>query len=1433
MIAVLLLSAVAAIASAHPLTKSHIGERCFAGGSILKDVNQTTGIGEVCVKDDISIIKSVVIPRKEGKVSMNWIRFYRVYIVKDWHDCNPIVDKKGDFMILDVTEAGTLVPKMHICRATCDISLDRDNAEIIFMSSKTNHYEVSGTTVINGWFKQTISVSLEHTCEHLTATCGQKTLRFHACFRQHRSCVRYFKNSYIPYRMIESMCQNLELIIMILFTFVAFAFSMIITRTYIAYLMIPVFYPATYIYGKLYNKYFKLCVNCNLAVHPFNNCGNLCICGSRFTCTEQVKVHRICGACPGYKSLSKARAMCKSKTWSFISAILAGIFLFSFITPINADERLYKLDELADEFIEISNKLSENQFNRMVYKIILSTILGIIMAILLSEKCIFNKMFNHFYRHCSICSMIHYRPGLRFNSSVTNRCGTCICGYNEQQPDEDGYEIPLRDMHKQQESCKYISVRNHYRNMKIILIILVLTTQVITASSDEKECLKYPFVIDKINLTRCFGHFLNLTDCSLTNKERLFTSLKSENLITDMDKIDFDILDYKSDTAFERIEMSQDLHKMILLEYIYFKGNCEKLNTMKGNSGPFNVAWRTYIKAHHLDACGQLPHKIICRCISSHQYCQSADIDALSELETYYTTHQAAYLMDYETIITTIALAFRGIGKVLIEDFAAGNSDSELDILLTNMDYSLKTNLQLRGIIRFAKMMGKMSRAKPPRLQRSSIFSINEEPELKGSQFSDFSIHNEDIKICKEPHSMMCYSKRQRTSQNNFLLCKIESKWKVFKWPEKPTLNTDSGLCYGDKHCNLKFPRLDADTAIKQVSCFKSSFTENPSGMNEQLKKCTAISVGDCDTISGVSWPVIHCKNDKYYHSDTKEHAKDGNINSYCLSEACKLDKLPVHKSWFKLCNWDSVVKEDLEIKEFTHLDIESYRKAIESDIKTDLILNHFKLTKNLPHTVPKYRSMTVQGVDYQDGIQNAYITGTLPAISGLAAGYHLSAPDGQQLFDIVIFLKKAVYKARYTKIYSTGPTISINIQHNEQCTGSCPKSIPKQDGWLTFSKEHTSNWGCEEFGCLAIDSGCLYGSCQDVIRPEMDVYKIQGSEQTLIEVCISTPHETMCNDLDVLEPLIGDKIEVSFQTTQSVHMPALMGLRKGGLYTGQINDIGNTAEMCGSVQLINGSLIGQGTPKFDYICHAAKRKDVIVRRCYNNHYVTCELLEKRNNILHTIQGADMYASLSGNNLGLMNFRIALGDINYKAFIKDTNFEIKGSCVGCVRCSEEIVCEMSIVSQGEILCPINSECDLYMSNLLIKPEVEKYAIKMSCKKASDSVEIGICGRSGKYSLTVKPHQQKIDLSKLDESNFVKEEDLKCGTWLCKVKDEGIGFIFDNIFNKIGKIWSIVIYCLSGILVVMLLIYFIYPCCKRLKGVLEKNEMEFLAEQKIK
>ncbi|AHY22346.1 membrane glycoprotein polyprotein [Utive virus] len=1418
------------IAAATPLSPQQVGDRCFIGGSLIKEINQSTGLGEVCIKDDISIIKSINVQKRISDTKVqNIVKFYKTYIAREWHDCNPIFDEHGSFMVFDISNTGSIIPKMHTCRAQCEITLNKDNAEVIFTSAKTNHYEVSGTTTVNGWFKQTISVSLEHTCEHVVATCGQKSLKFHACFRQHRSCVRFFRNSYLPYKMIESLCINIELIIILCYALICFIFAYIITKTYIAYLLIPLFYPITYIYGKIYNKYFKRCKSCLLAVHPLTNCNKTCVCGCRFNSTEALKVHRLGKDCNGFKALSKARFLCKSTGPSFTICFLTGMLILSFITPINS-EKLYKLEDLPDDYINLENKLAECTGNKYITRIIVAVCIFANIFFILLFKIINDKLIKNIYRTCNLCNMVHPRKNLKIYSEFTNKCGTCVCGFNEEIRSGFDYEIFIKDMHIFRENCLY-NFYTKYSKIYIYIIIIIINIQLgmTLAEKEEPNCLNLPIEAKPIDMINCYGLNLNITENK--KKEELIEELKKQNIITDHDIPDFDIIDMKTESAFEKIETAENIHRMAFLEYILYTMEA-RLNTIKGNSGPYNVAWKAHIKYHNLDVCGKFPHKTICTCINAHLSCSLPKADDENEIKTFYTNHQSAFKSDVSILIDTISIAFRGIIKVSINILLKENKIDDLRQLLINISNKLETNIQMKRILLFTAEQLKLQEntVKTMQLLRMAIV-VKPLETTSGDRFNNFSSTTKNITECKRAKALNCHVTR-RNSINKYLLCDIEG-YKIFSWPDKPTLSKNNNICLGDSHCNLFFKPLHNDDVIKTTNCYKENFTPNPMDMESPVRKCEAKEIGDCTVGDNSLWPIIQCNNEKYYYADGKNHAKEGDINSYCLSEKCNTDRLPIHTDWLKSCKWINTIKESISVKEFVHLDIESYKKGIESDIRTDLIIHKFRPVKNLPHIAPKYKSVTISGVLVADGIQNAFVSGEMPAISGLGIGYNLYSPDGTKLFDIVLFLRKAIYKSTYRLIYKTGPTIGINVEHNEQCTGSCPKNIPKQDGWLTFSKEHTSQWGCEEFGCLAIDTGCLYGSCQDIIRPEIAVFKMLGEEMTSIEICLTTPKETYCNDLDLLEPLIGDKIEVSFQTVQSNHMPKIIAVKNNKVYTGQINDQGNTANICGSVQIINKTIIGQGNPKFDYLCHAMKRKDVIVRKCFDNHFETCKMLEERNEILINQQSDTVTASMSGKNLGIMNFKFALGDIDYKTFTEDASFDIKGQCVGCINCIEEIVCELNIISTSSILCPIKTPCENYHNSLEINPATDKYHVKMSCPHNMDKMKISICSKDLEMPLTLKQHDQKIDLSKLDESNYIKEEDLRCNTWLCKVKEEGIGFLFSGIFGNLGKYWTIFIIIFSIILAALFCIFIAYPCCKRLKGFLEINDVAYLAEQKMK
>ncbi|AXP32071.1 glycoprotein precursor [Thimiri virus] len=1428
---VILLSAVTALAV--PLSHSQIGERCFAGGTLIKNVNQTSGVSEVCLKDDISMLKSIVhITRGDNAVN-NWIRFYRIFIVKDWHDCNPFPDPKGTFTVFEVTSTNYVRPVTYICRTQCEITLDKDSAEIKLISHKMNHYEVSGSTITNGWFKNTITLSLEHTCEHLTVSCGQKTIQFHACFRQHRSCIRFFKNSIMPAIMVESICQNVEIILLTCFSLGTFILLCILTRTYIIYILIPIFYPILYIYGKIYSKYFKLCPVCLLAVHPFTSCPKKCICGARFNNTDQLKVHRLGRDCPGYKTLSKSRAMCKNKGCSFIVAIMLSVMFFSFITPINGEptEKIYRLEDLPDEYIELEERVKVLEQSNMSLKLSIIIPVVVILLTLLIEDKAFNKLFNQLYRNCSMCGMIHERKGLRITCNNTNKCGTCVCGYSEERIVEDGYESFLKTMHQQTENCKYRSYKRHFRNIKIILLIFSISIIVPTASLESTHCLNITKDLKGEGLYECFGLWLNITECP-KGKLQLFSELNSTGLVSELDMPDFEIFNMNYKEAVEKIENAYNFHHMALLEYLFTYKNCKNVNSMKSNGGPYNVAWRTFITTHHLDVCGQYSYKHICRCLNTAYGCHDTKLDTLEEMKTYYVNHKDNYNADLNTVLKTISIAFRGIGSIIIKRYSAEKPDCVQNFLKRTMGV-LGTNKQLQGVIQFALMMLDINQTREldPEVSTPNIalFSVASSKTL----VSDWSAAQTPANECRSASVLTCEHTRNALLKKSYLMCEISGQKRVYTWPEKPTIRVSDKICLGDYHCNLKFSPMNADEALKTMQCYKSDFTENPNSMDISITKCYVAKTGVCTTQTDNDWNVYMCSNGKIYQSNTDEHAKDGNINSYCFEKGCREGRHPIDPSWFKTCSWLPTKKQKIEPREMSHLDIESYKKSMESDLQTDLTIHKFRLTQNLPHVVPSYISVVAEGVSTSEGLQNAYIKGAIPAISGLSTGIHVKSPEGDNILDLVLYIKKAVYRAEYSKIYSTGPTMGINVKHNEKCTGTCPVAIPKDDGWLTFSKEHTSNWGCEEYGCMAINSGCVYGSCQDIVRKEIDVYKKVGSEQVKVEVCISLPEKTYCNDLDVLEPLIGDKMQLDFQRTDSVQLPDIIAMKKGQIYTGQINDLGNFGSQCGSVQVLHNVTMGNGNPKFDFVCHAFKRKDIIVRRCYDNYYHSCLLLQPRTEFLHREDGTRSYVTLNGKNLGVMNYRLMLGDLNYKLFTKEPNLDLTGSCAGCINCQEEIVCQVEIVTNGEITCNLEAPCNLYMHNILITPSEHKYAIKMSCKEQIPSIELKVCSRSVTMHATYKPHHDKIDISKLDETNYVKEEDLKCGTWLCKVKEEGISFLFGSIFKGLGYYWSIFIYSVIGLALVLLLIYVFFPLCRRLKGVLERNEIEYQLESKIK
>nr|QCT81304.1 glycoprotein [Leanyer virus] len=1401
-------------------------ERCFNGGILIANYNSTFGKGDMCIKDDVSMIKVTTTANKDTKPSYT-VKVYRLYVVKDWHNCNPIPDNTGTIQITSVSKIGEIDSRIYACRSHCQIIVDREKAEIVLTTDRLNHYEVIGTTIVTGWFKKTISIPLEHTCEELTIRCGQENLDIHTCFKIHRSCVRFFSGTYLPVFMIERMCQNIELIILIVYIIIAYIFAILITKSYIAYVLIPIFYPMVKAYSVIYNRFFKLCPNCLLALHPFSNCSNICICGSRFPSTESLRTHRLCKNCKGYKALTKTRYFCKNRLSSFILALLTGILLFSFITPVKGDYNIRDLPEDLESIMQKEENCKRIKNHIKIYNISAISLYTITILVI---WLIYKQWKKSMFRFCSLCNLIHSKRGLTFNSVVTNKCGTCICGYTDHVYNGEDYEVSRTLLHQTQQSCfsKYNKKVCRYTNL--ILIIMLILSVIPDAIADLNSCYKLEETASSTDFAYCAGLDLNYT-CSDIREPREY--IKSKLQVTKDEEELMQILTMKSSEAFIRIESEPNIYTKMFLEHTYQAKQCSLLQGLTRHGGPANSAWRQYIRLHSLQACGHVPQKFYCQCIQNDIACDLIISDPLTKVIKFYETDNEAFKSDMEILKNTLGLAFQGMMKSIIDDLFYESTKSALIPLLERYQTKVQQNKPLRTVIMMTIYWLK------------SNFSIQSRPSTRSGPIASLGTKEdttqlargeENITSCESPKLLSCKVGQRLKLLETFMLCGNDKK--IYGSPDGYTYKTNQNkLCLEDVHCHIQFKRITESTLtkIKNANCYITDYPVTNGDLTTPVRSCSIEKYGNCFTPSG-DWPIAKCANGNYYYSESPEHSGDGNITVFCLTKGCSEDRFKVSHNWFIKCNWDGNIKPVNHLDVHNIHDFKSFQEAIKENIKTGLHEARFYITNQIPKVIPRFKSLNIKGMEYQNGIQNAFITSTIPVVSGVAHGLTIKLPDGEALYDLIIYIPKVYKTATYQKVYETGPTVSINMEHSEACTGPCPEHIPKKkENWLTFSKSKTSRWGCEELGCLAVGTGCVYGSCVDIIKVDSSVYKKIGEEDITVEVCITDSINSYCHKMSVLEPIETDKFSFTFESQTVTNMPELVYVKDRNVYTGQINSLGAFTEACGNIQVINSTVFGIGDPKFDYLCHAFKRKDIIIKKCMDNNYQSCKLLSRlENSKIEFIdnQMVEMKIHRQDINLGTLTYKVELGDVDYKLFTKTASISVRASCAGCSKCTMGLVCELGIESNGDTYCQIDSICQPYTKIIHVVGGSSKHTVKFQCN-AEENVKITVCNVETNVIPIWSKSNDKIDVSSILEPTYIKEDDDKCETWLCKVNVEALNFISDFGYSIFGKYWKWFMITVISIICIFISIYILYPLCKRLKGCLEQNEKIYQYEMKQK
>nr|AXP32027.1 glycoprotein precursor [Lokern virus] len=1419
---------------------SPIITRCFHGGQLIAETRSKTAISEYCLKDDVSMLKSEIIYKKNETGIFAHNKVYRNWIIKDWKLCNPVQTAGGSINVIEVNSDLSLMTKTYVCSRDCTITIDKEEAQIIFQTDKLNHFEVSGTTLSSGWFKTKASVTLDQTCEHIKVTCGKKTLQFHACFKQHMSCVRFFHHTILPGNMVMSMCQNIELIIIITLTLIIYILMVILTKTYICYLLMPIFMPIAYIYGWAYNKSCKKCHCCGLAYHPFTNCGSHCVCGLKFEASDRMRIHRESGLCQGFKSLRIARILCKSKGSSLVISGLLSMLLLSFATPIEGattsypNNRKYTLEEIADV---VEGLIKEQNIKQ--YIIFYTSIVGsIVLLISLIAVAMLNKITEILSRtdiiYCEECSMYHSKKNIKYNGDFTNKCGSCTCSVQE---DDQGVLV-----HQTTKLCTFKYQIKWARILMFSFVSILAIQNAILITAAEEDCW------GKANLEEnCIGPLLNIGTCSEKSTktyEKEADNLVIQGKINQLDADQASLLGPTLDSAIKAIRSQKTYPTMHLLETIFLLKNCDYYSSFDHNSGYSKTKWRLIAKTDHFDICSRHSTHHFCRCINEGTKCKNGDWDFAGEMNGTYSTKLDFYAHDLNLFYTIFENAFPGTTESLFYQLISKKNTTGAKALLGKLISKYGNNNLFIGIWKFGQYLLSLPYISNTELNQERLDTILT-PQMQltrsgsGRRESMASAAPGDpTKECKNAKNVGCISPRFGIPIGNLTSCGESPNYKIYKTPDKlyKSNNKKDTWCSNDVHCLSDFEPAVNDVVenLKKLTCFLTDITEKADIFSIATSACKMIDRGVC-SVNNNKWSIIKCDSGLLYYTDQREGEDTGNdFGEYCISHGCSSARYPINPDIVKDCTWEYHSRKSKYISTISLESLDEFRRAMSDKLSHTLMIYNFKPTANLPHIKPSYKFITANGIENSDGIDSAYIISSIPALSGMSVGYHIQTKDNFPLLDLIIFIKSAAIKATYNHIYDTGPTIGINTKHDESCTGQCPTNIPHDQNWLTFSQERTSRWGCEEFGCLAINTGCVFGSCQDIIRPETKVYRKAIDEDVILTVCVNFPGNDYCTEINAVEPKITDEIELQFKTIDTKTLPNLLAVQNHKLYSGQINDLGSFSQSCGNIQKTNKSIIGTGTPKFDYICHGASRKDVVIRKCYNNNYDSCKLLKEEKTLIFADNHESIEVANTKHLLGELQFKIMLGDIKYKSFAEIPELEIDAKCVGCPTCFESYACNFQIVSNIDTVCSIIGPCTIFHNRLIISAAKQSYGIKMNCPTSPNQIEdFTICNKKYSVSFTTITKNDKIELNTGDQTSYVLEKDNQCKTWLCKVQDEGISAIFEPLKRFFGGYLSIGFYIVIGIVVLFIIIYVFMPMFFKLKDILKRNEYLYLQEMKHK
>nr|CAH0473084.1 putative glycoprotein [Asum virus] len=1395
----------------HMVKTSAMRKHCLATIDVTETYSTKHAISDSCVTDDISRlhIYQDVESIQPNKTTIYKTTIQRKYFQKDWMQCRPALHEQGPLSIIRINPDASIHVEQHACSTKCNVHIDKTEGTIVLESGTINFYEIDGKTTVRGWFKFKQTVELSSTCEQLTVKCGPDIQIMKVCFNENFSCIKLFRQYWLPEKFGHAFCQNLELIILMSIIILSFIIVKILLKTYLAFVLFPFYYPLCYLLSLFQDKVCATCKICGQTYHPFTKCSLTCTCGATFMSTQELWKHRKTLSCPGPKISVKAIKMCKSQSINFTLVIMLCILLSSLISPVRA----YTLEEL-----QPWRKDSRNQETILTINSILGVCILAFCSLGILAYAVIKSIVTKSYPKCKMCMCYHQRD---------LSCNWCICGKSTIVSDA---EIKLDSKsfslgHVADSRCIASHINQKYKNISMVNVVLIGIIGILISLSPVYANPYASCTSGNKTPKQTYPYYLRTCvtpDIQVTNDDLLLlvntAKFESDKFCEIESKLAKLACDSKTRRDFQgSIKLLVDSVKNIILNTTI----CKELNlsvcSTLSNNQKLHRCKRILLKDHaslkeNIKFAMELMLSGFGGEIKFHPSLKGKESEVI--FREFFQT--LPYNNEYKefAVLKKFAVQLRQI-ELLLKMYTS----KDITYLTATGGY-VSTNIDTKNI--HDTCTGEEPTPEPPTTPAPTPTS-RIEPKDMGP-------------IISGPESLI---------------------------PRKDKEDNSTIMAKSGEDLEVDYDEIPIEVLGGQDGEFAAK-SDTERIILRKIKKCTITDAFRCKKKKnkGISENLVVCNGHGLFVKPPDYFPCNGvDIGCYCYAKNCLVDSTELDPTEYVECQSIGKAGIILTPKTLLHNNMADYTKQIQSETVDDLIVHAFKKTAYTPKIKPTYNPVTIQGQETAEGMMNSYITGIIPAIEGKSTGFKVYAPGTKkELLDIIITVSKARTKSTYRYLYSTGPTKTINVKYAEKCTGRCPKDIPREGvGYLTFSKESTSQWGCEEYGCLAIGEGCVYGSCMDVIENEYEIYKKKYETKKEVEICFAMSQESYCKEITIDEAIETEKIELSFQTQEIDELPELIAVRKGRIYTGDIADLGAFGSGCGSIQKIRHLTFGTGTPDWSYFCHAADNKDIVVRKCAINNYQACQHLTRRDDLMnvkftlesrttqenHPVSGlldakditrfynesyywGNLDVQKSMHSIGFINFKLMLGDISYKTYTEKLSFEITGSCAGCVDCADDISCDVHIVSEYETSCPIHAaDCIPYINRILIQPGITQHGIKVKCNTNNTNIRFTICGQAfGPKVTIVQP--SVVDIDSDGQTAYIVQKNNECNTWLCKVMKEGkftIGSLW-NPFSGLSSFFSWIGMILMGVMIGMFIYFVGIPIAKKVIESMKKKELEY-------